>query len=223
MTFSLHFSEIWADRNLFIQGVLLTIGLAAASMVASLVVAVFGAVGRIAGPAWLKMIIGAYVEFIRNTPFLVQLYMIYFALPLMGLRINAEWSALAAMVLNGSAYTIEIVRAGIESVDKGQTEAATALGLRRSLMFRLVVLPQALAAMFAPLTSQFILLMLTSSVVSAISANDLTAAALEFQSRTFLPFQAYLTAIAIYFVISMGFNGLFGLINQLAFSRGGRA
>jgi polar amino acid transport system permease protein len=223
MMFAFHFGEMWAARDLFIRGATLTIGLSAVSMIASLLVAVFGALARTAGPRWLRMLVGAYVEFIRNTPFLVQLYMIYFALPLFGLRMNAEWSALFAMVLNGSAYTIEIVRAGVESVGRGQIEAATALGLRQFPVFRLIVLPQALAAMFAPLGSQFILLMLTSSVISAISAFDLTAAALDIQSRTFLPFEAYLTAMAIYFLISLLFSGLFSSIDRWAFRRPGRA
>ena len=102
---------------------------------------------------------------IRNTPFLVQVFLIFFGLPTIGIRLDANTGALIAMVLNGSAYTIEIVRAGIESIGHGQTEAAYALGLSRFRTFRLVVLPQALRVVVPPLGSQFILLMLNSSVV----------------------------------------------------------
>jgi polar amino acid transport system permease protein len=156
---------------------------------------------------------------IRNTPFLVQMFMIFFGLPTVGVRLDANTGALLAMVLNGSAYTIEIVRAGILSVSHGQVEASTALGLHRLQTFRLVVLPQALRVVLPPLSSQFILLMLNSSVCSAISADELTSAALDIQSRTFRAFEAFIVAAAIYFALSLAFSAAFATIERLAFGR----
>ena len=119
----------------------------------------------------------------------------------------------------GSGLGPEIVRAGIESIGHGQTEAARALGLHRLQAFRLVVLPQALRAVVPPLGSQFILLMLNSSIVSVISANELTAVAQDVQSRTFRAFEAYIVAAVIYFALSMLFSGVFAAIERFAFAR----
>jgi polar amino acid transport system permease protein len=214
-----HFGDIWASRDELIDGTLLTLRLSALSMVFSLIIAVLGALGRTSGPAWLRWIIAGYVEIIRNTPFLVQIFMIFFGLPTLGLRLDANTGALIALVLNGSAYTIEIIRAGIESIGHGQTEAAYALGLSRLRAFRLVVLPQALRAVVPPLGSQFILLMLNSSVCSVISADELTAATQDIQSRTFRPFEAFIVATGIYLVLSLLFSGVFSAVERFAFGR----
>ena len=210
---------MWAVRDEFLRGALLTVELSALSMALSLVLAVFGALARTAGPRWLQWLVAAYVEFIRNTPFLVQVFVIFFGLPAAGIRLEAEVCAVIAMVLNGSAYTIEIVRAGIESIPSGQPEAARALGLRTVQAFRLVVLPQALRAVLPPLGSQFILLMLNSSVVSVISAQELTAVAQDVQSRTFRSFEAYIVAAGLYFALSLLFSGAFAAVGRAAFGK----
>ncbi|HWK48195.1 MAG TPA: amino acid ABC transporter permease [Stellaceae bacterium] len=224
MNYVFHFGDIWAARDEFLSGTLYTLRLSAVSMVLSLIVAVFGALARTAGPRWLSIAVASYVEFIRNTPFLVQIFVIFFGLPVIGLRLDANTGALVAMVLNGSAYTIEIVRAGIESIDHGQAEAARALGLRSFVIFRKVILPQALRVVFAPLGSQFILLMLNSSIVSVISADDLTSAAQDVQGRTFRSFEAYLAAIGVYLTLSLMFTAVFAGVHRVAFgARGARS
>ena len=215
MDYTFHFIDVWRARDELLWGALLTIRLSAVSMVLSLAIAVLGALGRTSGPRWLRGLIAAYVEFIRNTPFLVQVFVIFFGLPAFGIRLDANTGAIIAMVLNGSAYTIEIVRAGIEAVNHGQVEAALALGLHRIQTFRKIVLPQALRAVFAPLGSQFILLMLNSSIVSVISADELTAAAQDIQSRTFRSFEVYIVVTVVYFVLSLGFSGVFNLLNRI--------
>jgi polar amino acid transport system permease protein len=212
-----HFGDIWQARGELFDGTLLTLRLSALSMVLSLALAIVGAFARTSGPKWLRMIVAAYVEIIRNTPFLVQLFLIFFGLPTLGVRLDANTGALIALVLNGSAYTIEIVRAGIESIVHGQTEAAYALGLHRLQTFRLVILPQALRVVVPPLGSQFILLMLNSSVVSVISADELTAATQDVQARTFRPFEAFITATVIYLILSLMFSGVFAAIERLVF------
>jgi polar amino acid transport system permease protein len=217
--YSFHFIDVWRAREELAFGAWLTIQLSAVSMMLSLLIAIFGALGRTSGPRWLRLVIAAYVEFVRNTPFLVQVFVIFFGLPAFGIRLEANTGALVAMVLNGSAYTIEIVRAGIQAVNHGQVEAAGALGLHRLQIFRAIVLPQALRAVFAPLGSQFILLMLNSSIVSVIGAEELTAVAQDLQSRTFRSFEVYITAIGLYFVLSLGFTAVFGLLNRVFFPK----
>ena len=217
--YTFHFGDIWDARDEFLDGALFTLVLSAGAMAASLVLAVFGALGRTAGPRPLRWAIAAYVEAIRNTPFLVQLFLIFFGLPALGLRVGANAGAAIAMVLNGSAYTIEIIRAGLESIGHGQTEAARALGLHPFAVFRLVVLPQALRVVVPPLGSQFTLLMLNSSIVSAISADDLTSAAQDVAGRTFRSFEAFIAVTVIYFALSLLFAGAFALLERLAFGR----
>ena len=221
MNYIFQFGEILKPVNFdeLLWGMLNTLRLSALSMVLSLAFAIVGAMLRTSGPKWAKAIIAAYVEIIRNTPFLVQVFMIFFGLPTIGFRLDANGAALVAMVLNGSAYTIEIVRAGIESISAGQMDAAKAIGLRPLQSFRLVVLPQALKVMLAPLGSQFILLMLNSSIVSVVSADELMAAAQDVQSRTFRPFETYIIVFVIYFIVSMLFQAAFALIDRWAFAK----
>jgi len=219
MTYVFHFGDVWNAWPELLDGALFTLWLSAVSMALSLVLAIFGALGRMSGPRWLRMIIAGYVEVIRNTPFLVQIFLIFFGLPAIGVRLDANQGALIAMVLNGTAYTIEIVRAGIESIGHEQIEAGTALGLHRLRVFRLIVLPQALRAAAPPLGSQFILLMLNSSIVSVISADDLTSAAQDVQSRTFRSFEAFIVVTGIYLALSLLFSSAFAALERLAFGR----
>ena len=221
MNYIFQFGEILKPVNFdeLLWGMLSTLRLSALSMVLSLALAIVGALLRTSGPKWIRVVIAAYVEIIRNTPFLVQIFMIFFGLPTIGVQLDANGAALVAMVLNGSAYTIEIVRAGIESITAGQMDAAKAIGLRPLQSFRLVVLPQALKVMLAPLGSQFILLMLNSSIVSVVSADELMAAAQDVQSRTFRPFETYIIVFVIYFIVSMLFQAAFALLDRWAFAR----
>ena len=221
MNYIFQFGEILKPVNFdeLLQGMVNTLELSAMAMVLSLAVAILGALVRTSGPRWAQALVASYVELIRNTPFLVQIFMIFFGLPTVGIQLDANGAALVAMVLNGSAYTIEIVRAGIESVSAGQMDAAKALGLKSLQSFRLVVLPQALKVMLAPLGSQFILLMLNSSIVSVVSADELMAAAQDVQSRTFRPFETYIIVFGMYFVVSLLFQAAFALLDRWAFAR----
>src|SRR6185437_8427131 len=147
-----------------------------------------------------------------------QLFMVFFGLPALGLRLDADTAALLAMVINVGAYATEIVRAGIESISRGQIEAGRALGLKPLQIFRHIVLLPAIQMVYPALTSQFILLMLNSSVCSAIAANELTAAANDIQSRNFRSFEVYFVVTCMYFVMSLIFWGIFGG-NERAFLR----
>ena len=161
-----------------------------------------GAVGAVAAQSRLRAVRAVpaiYVEAIRNTPLLVQIYIIYFGLPAIGLRLTPPVAAVLALGFNAGAYASEILRAGIEAVPRGQIEAGWALGLSRLRTMRLVVARQVLAAMFPALVSQFVLIMLASSLVSAISVADLTATANNIQGMTFRSFEAFLVVAAIYF------------------------
>ncbi len=214
MHYQFQFADVFAAWPLLLQGTWITIELSFTAMLLGLVVAVAGAWAKTAGPKPLRWLVNIYIEVIRNTPFLVQLFFFFFALPSLGLRWSAHTAALTAMVVNLGAYAIEILRAGIESIPHGQVEAGLALNLRRHQIFRFVILKPALKAIYPALTSQFILLMLSSAVVSAISADDLTSVAANLQSQTFRSFEIYIVVAVIYLLLAMAFSVLFRLVYQ---------
>jgi polar amino acid transport system permease protein len=179
-----------------------TLGLAAAGMILAIVIGVCGVILRRSRVAVLRWLIVVFVEAIRNTPFLVQIYFIFFALPLIGLKLNPTVTAVIALGVNGGAYAIEIIRGGVDSIHKGQVDAGLALGLRRIQVFWLVVLIPALRAVYPSLTSQFILLTLTTSIASAISAYELTSVAGIIESNSFRSFEVYGTVTILYLVMS---------------------
>jgi polar amino acid transport system permease protein len=161
--------------------------------------------------------VSIYVEAIRNTPFLIQIFFIYFGLPAVGISFDPNPAALLALVVNVGAYGTEIIRAGIEAIQRGQIEAGVALGLNRYQIFRYIVLKPALRTVYPALTSQFIFLMLTSSVVSVISATDLAAAGNDVNSQTFASFETYIVVTAMYLVMSSALSGLFSTVQRMAF------
>jgi polar amino acid transport system permease protein len=222
MTYEFYFGDIWKARWLLLDGTLTTLRLSALCMVLSLAIAVPAAVARIAGPGWLRAVLYAYVEYVRNTPFLVQIFLVYFGLGMAGIRLNPNGAALIAMTANGAAYTIEIVRAGIVGVDRGQWEAGKVLGLSPAQLYANIVLPQALKIVYWPLASQFILIMLASSAVSVIATTELSSVTYDISTQTFRAFEAYLVTTGIYFGLSVAFSAVFTLIFWLAFARRGR-
>ncbi|WP_332117372.1 amino acid ABC transporter permease [Azorhizobium caulinodans] len=219
MNYVFQFGDVFNAWPELLMGALLTIRLSAMAMAIGLVVAVVCALGKTGGPRPVRWLVDTYVEVIRNTPFLVQIFLIFFGLPRMGIRLDANEAALLAMVVNIGAYATEIVRAGIETIHKGQIEAGLALGLKPIQVFTYIVIFPALKAIYPALTSQFILLMLTSSVVSAISAEELTAIANNLQAQTFRSFEIYIVVTAMYLAMSLMFAAVFELIYRAVFAR----
>ena len=146
--------------------------------------------------------VGVYVELIRNTPLLVQIFIVYFGLSSLGLKLSAEVSAVIALVVNMGAYTTEIMRAGIQSIQRTQLEAADCLGLTRLQTILHVVLLPAMERVYPALSSQFVLLMLASSITSQISAEELTATANLVQSDTYRSFEVYMIVAVVYLALS---------------------
>jgi len=216
VNYQFQFQDVFAAWPLLLQGTWTTIQLSLTATVLGLAVAIFGAWAKTSGPQALRWVVNAYIELIRNTPFLVQLFFFFFALPALGLRWSAHSAALVAMVVNLGAYATEILRAGIESIPRGQIEAGLALNLKRHQVFRYIILKPALKAIYPALTSQFILLMLSSAVVSAISADDLTSVAANLQSQTFRSFEIYIVVALIYLLLAMAFSALFRVIYRFA-------
>jgi polar amino acid transport system permease protein len=191
-----------------LAGLWVTIQLSVMATFGGLALGVCGAAIRSGRATLLSRLWGGYVELIRNTPFVVQLFFVVFGLPTIGLKLTAGEAALLAMVVNLGAYSTEIIRAGIQVTPKGQWEAGRVLGLSRAQTFMRVILPPALQRIYPALVSQCIIVMLGSSVVSQVSFEELTFAASLIQSRTFLSFEVYLVSTALYLLLSIAMRQL---------------
>ncbi len=202
-----------------LEGAWTTLSLSIAATFFGFLVGVFCALANTGRTKWLARVAGVYIEVIRNTPLLVQVFLVYFGMASMGFKVGAFTAATVALVVNVGAYTSEIVRAGIESIPKSQLEAAETLGLTRWQTLRHVVLPPAIERVFPALTSQYVLLMLASSVCSQISAEELTAVANRVQSDTFRSVETYLIVAAGYLVLSLVMRAVFWLVGYFAFPR----
>lgn len=208
MRIELDFAAVLSQWPLLATGVLWTIGLTAISAVLGVALGVVFAWVRSHGTGGLRWVVGTYVELIRNTPFIVQLFFIYFGLPAAGVKLNAETASVIAMVVNLSAYATEIVRAGIDATPKGQIEAAASLALSRMQTFTRVVLPPALKKVWPALVSQTIIVMLGSAVCGQISTPELSYAANLIQSRNFRAFEAFIVATLLYLLLAMALRRL---------------
>jgi polar amino acid transport system permease protein len=220
MNYVFQFGIVWDHLPKLLDGAWLTIGLSFGAFALGFVIAMLLAFLRTAGARPIRMAIAAYVELIRNTPFLIQLFIIYFSLPALGIRLDAITAALLGMSLNFSGYATEIVRSGIEAVPRSQIEAGHSLGFTRLQIFRHVIAFPALRAVYPALASQFVLLMLGSSIVSAISAEELTAVTNTLQSMTFRAFEFYFVATGFYLLMALGARLLLNAVYWVVFERG---
>jgi polar amino acid transport system permease protein len=214
LNYKFDFTPVIDGMPNLLLGCLGTLGLALAGMMLAIVIGIGGVVlrdSRIKPFRWLVM---GFVEAIRNTPFLVQIYFIFFALPFAGVRLNPTPTAIIALGVNGGAYAIEIIRGGVQSINKGQVEAGLALGLRKIQVFRLIVLKPALRAIYPSLASQFILLTLTTSIASAVAAYELTSVAQRIENETFRSFEVYFTVTLLYLLMSWMMMNFLGFISS---------
>jgi len=195
---SLDFTPVLAQWPMLLRGLGLTIVLTALSALCGMLLGIGCAWARTHGTGWLRGAVGGYVEAIRNTPYIIQLFFIFFGLPSVGLRLPVELACVLSMSLNLGAYACEILRAGLEATPRGQIEAAQSLALDRWQIFTRVTLPPSLVRVWPALVSQVVIVMLGSSVCSQISTEELSYAANLIASRTFRNFEAYIVVTAVY-------------------------
>jgi polar amino acid transport system permease protein len=217
MQTALQFGPVLIHLDRLLDGVVDTIILAALSILFGSIIGTLGAVARSFGPRWLSLIVGAYVEVIRNTPLLIQLYFVFFSLPMFGLRFSSNEAAIIALSIHLGAYATEILRAGIAAVPRGQIEAAKSLGLSSYRIIRHVVLVPAVRAVYPALSAQYILQLMGTSIVGAIAAEELTAIANNLVMQTFRSFEVYIVIAVIYFVLIQGASLVLAGIGRLLF------
>jgi polar amino acid transport system permease protein len=203
MGYQFDFSALSDYSGLLARGTAVTLGLTMVASVLGILLGIGGAAGLLSGNPWLKKLIGTYVELIRNTPFIVQMFFVFYGLPGLGFRLSAVEAAILAMTINVAAYATEILRAGIEAVPHGQLDAGRSVGMRPTLIFGLIVLPQAIANVYPALVSQVVIVMLESAVVSQIAVVDLTHVGDLIQSRNFRAFETYFVITLIYLGLAL--------------------
>lgn len=199
----LDFTIIHEAWPLFLDGLLLTVFLTIITSLAGTSLGVMCAWCLTQGSKVVRVFVLCYVELFRNTPFIIQIFFIYFGLASVGLKMAAIPASLVGLVLNLAAYACEIVRAGIDATPKGQLEAAQSLALTRFQIFLRVIVPPALARVWPGLVSQLIILMLATSVCSQISAAELSYAANFVAGKTFRSFESFATVTLMYLILAI--------------------
>jgi len=219
VAYTLQFRDVLAAHDALADGLVHTFQLTATTIVFGFAIGLVVAVASVYGGKHLRRATHIYVEAIRNTPLLVQMFVVFFGLPSIGVKLDVMPVATIALAVNLGAYASEIIRAGLESIPKSQVEAGLCLGLTRAQVFRHIVLLPALKNVYPSLTSQFVLLMLATSIASQISAPELFYAGSIIQSRTYRDFEVYIVIAVVYLVISLLLRGVFSLLYTLLFRR----
>ena len=191
---------IWYAAPYRAKGALVTLEISACAMALATAIGLILGLISVSDLNLLKALVRVYVYFIRGTPALVQIFLVYFALPRIGLELSAFWSGVVALAFNSAGFIAEIVRAGLQSIDSGQSEAAFSIGMtvRQSILF--ILLPQSLRRITPPLTNEVITLVKTSSLLSVISVFELTRSAQVIIAERFVPFELYF-ALAVFYLV----------------------
>jgi His/Glu/Gln/Arg/opine family amino acid ABC transporter permease subunit len=197
-----------------LEGAWLTLQACTLAVVGSLALGlVVGAMRTSASPL-LNRVAAVYIDIFRNIPFIVQLFFFYFGLPEIGIYIDAFTTGVVALSIAGGAFTSDVIRSGILAIDPGVIEAAQVSGLRKITIFRKIILPIALRASVRPLGSVFINLILTSSILSTITLNELTGSAKIVASNTFRPFEVYFVLLVAYAALTYAVSILIGMLHR---------
>lgn len=214
MSYTVSWDIVRSSLPLLAGGMLDTLKFAGISVAAGLIIGIAGAAARVSPIVALRNATSAYVEAIRNTPMLVQLYFVFYGLPRLGIRLDSNATALVALSLYCGAYMIEILRANIEGVGRGQVEAARALGLSEAAVFTSVVLPQAMRSSLPALGGQVIVMIKISSLASVIGAVELTYRVVDIVAENYRSFELYAMAGLAYLAMTLITAALFRLLES---------
>lgn len=199
-----------------LEGAKVTISLTLISVSAGLILALFLALGKMSRRKFLNRICGAYIFFFRGTPLLMQLYFVYYGLPQLNVALTINSRFLAAFIafgLNSAAYTAEVIRAAIQSIDKGQFEAARALGMNYAQTMKLVIVPQSIRRLIPPVGNEFIMVLKDASLVSIIALSDITKVTRSISSSTASAL-VYIPAMILYLIITAVFTLVFNRLEK---------
>lgn len=211
----LRFVEVWKNLPLFVSGLSLTLEIAISAMIIGFTLGLLASIAQMSGLAPLRWIARTYIEIIRNSPALVQLFILYYGLPELGIRLPALPSLIVALGVNNGAYLAEIFRGGLQSVPRGQSEAAAAIGLSRPSTFFWIVLPQAVRAVVPATTNQCVQVVLAASLGTVVGVAELTNQSMFIISRTFRTWEVLI-------VLSLGYAALTWTVSLIGSAVGWR-
>jgi His/Glu/Gln/Arg/opine family amino acid ABC transporter permease subunit len=197
---SFDWDAVWYGVPYMLKGTVVTLEVSACAMVLASVIGLIMGLISVSSLRVLKAVIRAYVYFVRGTPALVQIFLVYFALPRIGFELSSFWSGVVALAFNSAGFIAEIMRAGLQSIDAGQAEAALSIGMTERQSIQFVLLPQSLRRVTPPLTNELITLVKSSSLLSVISITELTRTAQLIIAEKFVPFELY-AALAVYYLV----------------------
>ena len=208
-------SLVTASLPLLLQGALVTLEITALAVGLGLVFGLVAALAQLSKLAPLRLIAKVYVDFIRGTPLLVQIFIIYFALPVViGHRIDPFFAAVAACSINSGAYVAEIFRAGIQSIDIGQMRAGLSLGMNWTMTMRYIILPQAFKRIIPPLGNEFIAMLKDSSLVSVIGFEELTRSGQLIIAETYGSLEIWSAVAIIYLVMTLTITRIVSVLEK---------
>ncbi len=217
MDYTLQFGQIWPYLPRLLGGAVLTLQIAVLAFCGGLLIGTAGAAIKTFGPGWARAGVGGYVTFFTNTPQLVQIYFLYFALPDLGILLSSYAAVLIGMTLNAGAYLTEIQRAGFQSRRQSEMDAAEVLGFSRMQQIRYVILPHIARILFPPLSNQFIIITLGTSMAAIFGVEELTGEAFNINAQTFRSLEIFSVTAAIYVALTLVASVLLGLIGTFAF------
>ena len=199
----------------FLRGTLLTIEISILSIIFGTIIGLFIGIGKMSKNRIIRLPFVWYINFFRGTPLVVQILLVHFAvIPTLTGKTNAFIAIITALSINSAAYISEIFRAGIQSIDRGQMEAARTLGMTHSQAMKLVILPQAVKRMIPPLGNEFVVLIKDSSLGAFIAAQELMYWGKAMQGEYYRPWEPYLTVALIYFILTLTLTYLLNFIER---------
>lgn len=217
MSYTLQFGQVWPFLPRLLEGALVSLQIAILAFSGGLLIGTLCAAIKSFGPRWLARAVGLYVVFFTNTPQLVQIYFLYFALPDMGILLSSFMAVVIGMTLNAGAYLTEIQRAGFESRRASEMEAAQVLGFSRLQQIRYVILPHVAKVLFPPLSNHFIIVTLGTSMAAVFGVEELTGETFNINAQTFRSIEVFSVTAGIYVVLTLAASVLLALIGRYAF------
>jgi len=210
----LDFSFLGKYYKFFLEGTQYTVLIAFFTVILGTVLGLFLSLMKLSKNKILKLIASTYIEFVRGTPILVQLYIVYYGMPALGIDLPDMLAGIVTLSINSGAYVAEIIRAGINAVDKGQMEAGRSLGMTSAMTMRLIIIPQAFKNILPALGNEFITIIKESSIVSVIGIGELMYKADTVRGNTALPFEPLIVAAVIYFLLTFTLSKILGSLER---------
>ena len=217
MDYTFQFAEVFNDLPYLLGGAAISLQIAFITFWGGAFIGIFGAIAKVYGRTVSRRIASSYVTFFTNTPALVQIFLLYYALPDAGVLLSSMTAVLIGLTLNAGAYLTEILRAGVISVRRSEMEAATALGMSRLQLLRYVMLPHIAKTIYAPLSNFFVWLVLGSSLAALFGVEELTGRAINISTANLRSIETFIVVAAIYVVLTVFASSSLALVGRLAF------